>query len=802
VGGLRRQRGVLEQMALLMRNAGICKAYATWAENAAEAMRLKRKAKMVVQRLRNACVVMAFYDWRACVEDGQELSTKAETATKALQRLLNRAAFEALDRWRCHTAQEKQRKVKLLRAVQKMLNRAQAGTFGQWLATAREQAMERGAEERKQVLIQKVMKRMQHRGLSAALSRWHGNMHELRAIAGKTSKVIAKWAKKSMAVLFAQWHTRKGRLFVLRSRLSVVIMKMMGTCLRTALCCWQHVVYWARALCRMASVRRGQLLEWALYSWAAYVCTERALLGRESRVLFKRFLSARQSLFRRWEEQALRQRTRAVSLNRACSVERRALSKASLNAWKGVWTSEKRALQLRHRLVCLWAVTSMRPVVRAWNHVAARSILLRERNRKLRSSSRRLVLKKKLAQWLQAALGSSCLRRCAQRLLRRVSALTLCAILVAWHRGAAMNTCQRRLRARILLSQPRLSSLRRADESWRRALLFDWLRASKAARGRARLEQALATRSLWSRLQPILYVWHFHSVLSRRVLELSRKVLMRSSCQVCASILTAWRVAAVELLSSRHTCIIALSRFQCGPGKQHLKRLCLAAWRLASRNTRAVTCVANVHVRGHRQRGMHLSLRAWSFAKCHLLDTRRRASDALSRRLARTCKGIVWKWAMSHRHSRRLRHAQHLCCQARRARLASLVSSSWHARARFKALSTRAFVLLSLRLNASAIKKAFAVWLPPWRRSASRRLHAAAVASARFFSCPLFPSRPVPLCLSPWCCRVCTARTRSVLPCPCSAIAHLTSAPLNLSILDLKHINNPAFTQDGVMNDV
>ena len=114
------------------------------------------------------------------------------------------------------------------------------------------------------------------------------------------------------------------------------------------------------------------------------------------------------------------------------------------------------------------------------------------------------MLKKKLAQWLQAALGSSCLRRCAQRLLRRVSALTLCAILVAWHRGAAMNTFQRRLRARILLSEPRLSALRRADESWHRALLFDWLQAIKAVRGRARLDKALAPRSLWSRLQPIL----------------------------------------------------------------------------------------------------------------------------------------------------------------------------------------------------------------------------------------------------------------------------------------------------------
>jgi hypothetical protein len=114
------------------------------------------------------------------------------------------------------------------RVVQKMLHRAQAGAFGRWTATAREQAMERAAKERKQVVMQKVMKRMQRRGLAQALALWQENVHQLRAMAGKTSKVIAKWAKKTKAELFAEWHAREGRLFVLRSRLSVVIMKMRG----------------------------------------------------------------------------------------------------------------------------------------------------------------------------------------------------------------------------------------------------------------------------------------------------------------------------------------------------------------------------------------------------------------------------------------------------------------------------------------------------------------------------------------------------------------------------------------------
>jgi hypothetical protein len=88
--------------------------------------------------------------------------------------LLHQAAFQALDRWRCETAQEKQRQLKSLRVIQKMLHRA-AGAFGQWAVTARK------PEERKQVVMQKVMKRLQHRGLalfalcvSSLLSTAHG----------------------------------------------------------------------------------------------------------------------------------------------------------------------------------------------------------------------------------------------------------------------------------------------------------------------------------------------------------------------------------------------------------------------------------------------------------------------------------------------------------------------------------------------------------------------------------------------------------------------------------------------------
>ena len=86
MGALRRQRGVLEQMALRMRNAGICKAYATWAENAAEAMRLKRKAKMVKRRMLNQAQAGALARWRTNM---RELARQRHIMDRILRRMLN-----------------------------------------------------------------------------------------------------------------------------------------------------------------------------------------------------------------------------------------------------------------------------------------------------------------------------------------------------------------------------------------------------------------------------------------------------------------------------------------------------------------------------------------------------------------------------------------------------------------------------------------------------------------------------------------------------------------------------------------
>ena len=64
---------------------------------------------------------------------------------------------------------KKHPQLKSLMVVQKMLHRAPAWAFGQRAATARKQAGERAAPERKQVVMQKAaMKRMQHRGLAEA----------------------------------------------------------------------------------------------------------------------------------------------------------------------------------------------------------------------------------------------------------------------------------------------------------------------------------------------------------------------------------------------------------------------------------------------------------------------------------------------------------------------------------------------------------------------------------------------------------------------------------------------------------
>ena len=543
---------------------------------------------------------------------------------------------------------------------------------------------------------------------------------------------------------------------------------------------WQNSVYTARVVGKMMRVRQGEILAKALFSWDAFIATEHTLLGLESKVLVKSLLSARRSVLRRWEAHALLQRRRAIACKRASDLwlraagqsragvfgswaslcsraavirERlawrgrariRALSHASWDAWVRAVTWENQALHLQNRLVCMWAVSCSRPVVHAWRNYTTCRKILRFHHHKVSHSCTSTTLKISLAHWCQAAQVWSRHRRCAERIRRSATAITLRASMVEWHRCAAERTLRNRLRARILLSTPRMGRLasQRADQSWHRSLLFDWLLASKAARGRARVERALALRCLWTHLLPVLTAWHCRTRLSNRVLELSNAVLMRWSWRMSSVILTAWRVVAVARLCSRDAWLQALNlSFEGRCGTQHRLRLYFATWRLAARHTRAVSiCVASAHVRAHTQHGMYASLRSWSHAARDLMDTRcARESHALSRSRARACQTLVRCWAFWNRVQRRLRHVEHLCSRTRRARLATQVCSKWHRLSRFHAHLAHASDALTVRLPRSAVKRTFAAWLSAWQRASPPRHHAASVSAARYSS-PLFPS--------------------------------------------------------------
>ncbi len=138
------------------------------------------------------------------LEDG----ARSHDALARINKVLNQdvALSRAVKEWSNTARRQRQLSRTTLRVVQKMLNRAQAGAFGQWTATVRKQARKRGAEERKQVLMQKVMKQMQHKGLAAALSRWQENVHELKAMAGKTRKVMMRLRHQAAASCLLAWH--------------------------------------------------------------------------------------------------------------------------------------------------------------------------------------------------------------------------------------------------------------------------------------------------------------------------------------------------------------------------------------------------------------------------------------------------------------------------------------------------------------------------------------------------------------------------------------------------------------------
>ncbi len=101
-------------------------------------------------------------------------------ALKVVQRLMNSALVGCFERWHDQVVQEKQMKARALKVVQRLMNRTQE--------------------------VAGLKARAQCKCVVAALAAWIGHVKELKRLRNVAQKVLLRWFRRALAMVFIMWH--------------------------------------------------------------------------------------------------------------------------------------------------------------------------------------------------------------------------------------------------------------------------------------------------------------------------------------------------------------------------------------------------------------------------------------------------------------------------------------------------------------------------------------------------------------------------------------------------------------------
>ena len=156
-----------------------------WHRNVSEKKTMAAKALKVVARWVNQCVAQTVGAWH---EYTVEEARKRNLMARIVQRMQKRGAVMALDLWHANVlsalqerAEEERRNAVMQRVVKRMLHAALASGFGRWADNVRELRRQRGIMER-------VAMRMKNAGIFAALQRWRENTTEKKSMVAKSTR--------------------------------------------------------------------------------------------------------------------------------------------------------------------------------------------------------------------------------------------------------------------------------------------------------------------------------------------------------------------------------------------------------------------------------------------------------------------------------------------------------------------------------------------------------------------------------------------------------------------------------------
>jgi hypothetical protein len=569
----------------------LSRAVKEWSNTARRIRQLCRKTLRVVQKMLNRAQVGAFGQWLATVrkqamERGaeerkqvlmpkvmkqmqhrglsaalsqwqgnvHELRAIAGKTSKVMMRWRHQAAASCLSAWHDHALQEKQRKVKSLRAVQKMLNRAQAGTFGRWLATARKQVMERGAEERKQRMMRRVLQKLASKLQSIVFDQWNVNVEQKRANTLKSLRAIAKWANKSCARCITYWRATVEFEWSKRDGMNNMLLRLTHTVIFSAVATWKLNAREHRRIANKvarASFRRAnegavkclQVLDKCLQAWGLFALQQVRRRDTMARMLSRRIGNLVLVVLSAWHDHVARERLSAVRVLRGVVKRSRACVSRSLERWWSIVSSERDRTQHLRKMVRRCRRRNLSYAIEEWyacsvcNHRKSMAIIRIMRRWRGQISGRVLEA------WHAHAVESFHYRRMICKAVLRLSCRAAGAAMEAWH-SRVWEAKRMKAKSRAIMGRIRCGALGCCIDTWRRLACDEKRMRCKMA--------TVVKRMMNQALEGSFVSWRRHAAEAMRLKRKAKMVKRRMLNQAQAGALERWRTNMRELARQRH----------------------------------------------------------------------------------------------------------------------------------------------------------------------------------------------------------------------------------------------------------
>jgi hypothetical protein len=322
----RAQTRRLTQISIRWANYTKIMAVSTWRhckQERAEEEQRQRLLQRVVMQMLNRSILRAFRSWR---DQAQERAQVRAKGRKFVRRLIDRMFAAPFDAWRRHVHEKVRLRGRMKKVVLRITGDAMVGAFDKWRFYAQQLNAEQEAGERKQNLLQKVIKRMLNHLILLTFDRWCDAVDELKErkrFDRMAKNIILRCGNGSKKRAVGKWkqHTQRQRLFAIA--VSRMRMKMHRVQVSRSYLSWQWQISLLKNLSSWTALLAGKRARMLLDHWLA-LTTKSTRTGRLVSTALEVWLRRKRSqAFDHWRDsvfELITERTNSTSALVLCET--------------------------------------------------------------------------------------------------------------------------------------------------------------------------------------------------------------------------------------------------------------------------------------------------------------------------------------------------------------------------------------------------------------------------------------------------------------------------------------------------